>query len=77
MTPKHAVLFDVGHPSHLAVVGSHHVTGVSAIHTTLMKQSIFSDFDELTPGKIVNVTNGITPRSWLHQANPARSALIS
>ena len=63
--------------AHLAVVGSHHVNGVSAIHTALMTRSIFSDFDELTPGKIVNVTNGITPRRWLHQANPALSALIS
>ena len=63
--------------AHLAVVGSHHVNGVSAIHTQLMKRSIFSDFDQFTPGKIVNVTNGITPRRWLHQANPGLSALIS
>ena len=63
--------------AHLAVVGSHHVNGVSAIHTDLMKQSIFADFDELTPGKIVNVTNGITPRRWLNQANPGLSSLIT
>jgi starch phosphorylase len=63
--------------AHLAVVGSHHVNGVSALHTSLMKRSIFADFDQLTPEKIVNVTNGITPRRWLNQANPRLSALIS
>jgi starch phosphorylase len=63
--------------AHLAVVGSHTVNGVSAIHTTLMKRSIFADFDQLMPAKIVNVTNGITPRRWLHQANPSLSALIT
>ncbi|MGD0282310.1 MAG: glycogen/starch/alpha-glucan phosphorylase [Dissulfurispiraceae bacterium] len=63
--------------SHLAIVGSHCVNGVAEIHTKLMKKTIFSDFDRLFPGKIINITNGITPRSWLHQANPALSELIS
>jgi starch phosphorylase len=63
--------------AHLAVVGSHHVNGVSAIHTDLMKRSSFADFDQFTPGKIVNVTNGITPRRWLNQANPGLAALIT
>jgi starch phosphorylase len=63
--------------AHLAVVGSHKVNGVSKIHTSLMQQTIFADFHTLDPGKIVNVTNGITFRRWLHQANPELTRLIS
>ena len=63
--------------AHLAVVGSHKVNGVAQIHTELMKQTIFSDFDRYYPGKIVNMTNGITPRRWLNQANPQLAALIT
>ncbi|MGE5506487.1 MAG: glycogen/starch/alpha-glucan phosphorylase [Actinomycetota bacterium] len=63
--------------AHLAVVGSHKVNGVAAIHTGLMKRTIFSDFEHLNPGKINNKTNGVTPRRWLVAANPALSALIT
>jgi glycogen phosphorylase len=63
--------------AHLAIVGSHKVNGVAQIHTNLMKQTIFSDFDRFYPGKIVNMTNGITPRRWLNQANPGLAKLIS
>ncbi len=63
--------------AHLAIVGSHTVNGVAQIHTQLMKQTIFSDFERFYPGKIVNMTNGITPRRWLNQANPLLSELIS
>jgi len=63
--------------AHLAIVGSHRVNGVSQLHTDLMKETIFATFDALTPDKIVNITNGITPRRWLHQANPRLSTLIS
>ena len=63
--------------AHLAIVGSHKVNGVSRIHTELMKQTIFADFDRFFPGKIINITNGVTPRRWLNQANPALSALIT
>jgi glycogen phosphorylase len=63
--------------SHLAIVGSHKVNGVAQIHTDLMKQTIFADFDRFYPGKIVNMTNGITPRRWLNQANPRLAKLIS
>ena len=63
--------------AHLAIVGSHKVNGVSAIHTDLMRSTVMADFHTMTPEKIINVTNGITPRRWLHQANPALSALIS
>ncbi|MBF8268854.1 MAG: maltodextrin phosphorylase [Gammaproteobacteria bacterium] len=63
--------------SHLAIVGSHQVNGVAALHTKLMKSSIFADFDSFYPGKIINMTNGITPRRWLNQANPGLSRLIN
>ncbi|MBE0621662.1 MAG: glycogen/starch/alpha-glucan phosphorylase [Burkholderiales bacterium] len=63
--------------AHLAIVGSHKVNGVARLHTELMKQTIFADFDRFYPGKIVNMTNGITPRRWLNQANPSLAALIT
>ncbi|MEO1767454.1 glycogen/starch/alpha-glucan phosphorylase [Thiobacter aerophilum] len=62
--------------AHLAMVGCHKVNGVAAIHTELMRQTIFADFHRLWPDKIVNVTNGITPRRWLNQANPDLARLI-
>ncbi len=63
--------------SHLAIVGSHTVNGVSQIHTDLMKKTIFADFERFFPDRIINITNGITPRRWLHQANPGLSSLIT
>ncbi len=63
--------------AHLAMIGSHRVNGVAAIHTGLMKSTIFSDFEHLTPGRITNKTNGVTPRRWLLVANPALSDLIT
>lgn len=63
--------------AHLAIVGSHMVNGVAAIHTQLMRQTIFADFDRFYPGKIVNMTNGITQRRWLNQSNPQLAELIS
>ncbi|MBI5163451.1 MAG: glycogen/starch/alpha-glucan phosphorylase [Magnetospirillum sp.] len=63
--------------AHLAVIGSHKVNGVAAIHTGLMKSTIFSDFEHLSPGKINNKTNGVTPRRWLLLANPGLSKLIT
>ena len=63
--------------AHLAIVGSHKVNGVAAIHTRLMKETIFADFHRLWPDRIVNMTNGVTPRRWLNQANPALAHLIT
>jgi starch phosphorylase len=63
--------------AHLAFLGSHHVNGVSKIHTGLMRQTVFADLDRLLPGRIVNVTNGVAPRRWLAQINPELSRLIS
>jgi len=63
--------------AHLACVGSHKINGVAKIHTELLKRELLRDFDELWPGKIVNVTNGVTPRRWLAVSNPEQSALMT
>ncbi|HTS71939.1 MAG TPA: glycogen/starch/alpha-glucan phosphorylase [Terriglobia bacterium] len=63
--------------AHLATVGSCSVNGVSKIHTELLKTEVLKDFAELWPEKFNNKTNGITPRRWLLQANPALASLIS
>ena len=63
--------------AHLAMAGTHRVNGVSAIHTELMRNTIFSDFNELDAQQIINITNGITPRRWLYQCNPGLAGLIS
>jgi starch phosphorylase len=60
----------------LAFLGSHKVNGVSALHTDLIKQSVFRDLHELYPGRIANVTNGITFRRWLFESNPALTKLL-
>jgi glycogen phosphorylase len=62
--------------AYLAVLTSHSVNGVSALHSELMQQSIFADFARLWPQRFNNKTNGITPRRWLAQANPALSAVL-
>ena len=62
--------------AYLAVVASHKVNGVSELHSELMKESIFADFARIFPERFTNVTNGITPRRWLSQANPLLSELI-
>ncbi|WP_137152641.1 glycogen/starch/alpha-glucan phosphorylase [Devosia sp. FKR38] len=61
----------------LAFVGSHSINGVSALHTELMKQTVFSDLHKLYPDRINNKTNGITPRRWLMQCNPGLTKLIT
>lgn len=63
--------------AHLAVIGSHSVNGVAALHTKLLKQDLFPEFDELFPGKFNNKTNGITPRRWLLSCNEGLSNLIT
>jgi glycogen phosphorylase len=60
----------------LAFAGSHSINGVSALHTSLMKQSVFRDLNALYPGRINNKTNGITPRRWLLGVNPKLSELL-
>lgn len=63
--------------AHLAVVGSHAVNGVAALHSDLLKRDVLRDFAEMTPAKFSNKTNGVTPRRWLHQCNPRLSAIIT
>jgi starch phosphorylase len=62
--------------ANLSVLASHKVNGVSKLHTQLLRETIFADFDRLFPGRFVNRTNGITPRRWLALANPGLSRLI-
>lgn len=60
---------------HLAFLGARRVNGVSALHTDLMRSTVFKDLHALDTDKIVNKTNGITFRRWLHNANPELTAL--
>ena len=62
--------------ANLAFVGSHSVNGVAALHTQLMKRTVFADLHALFPDRINNKTNGITPRRWLQQCNGGLAALI-
>jgi len=61
---------------HLAFVGSHRTNGVSALHTELLRTTLFADLQTIYPGRIVNVTNGITFRRWLYQANPRLTRVL-
>ena len=64
--------------AYLAIIGSRKVNGVAELHSDLIQATIFKDFVEIYgPDKFTNVTNGITPRRWLHQANPKLSDLIA
>ena len=63
--------------AHLAVVGSHSTNGVAQIHSDLLRAHVLRDFAELFPERFNNKTNGVTPRRWLQQANPALSQLIT
>lgn len=64
--------------AYLAIIGSHKVNGVAELHSDLIKTTIFKDFVKIYgPDKFTNVTNGITPRRWLNQANPRLSELIT
>ncbi len=62
--------------ANLAFAGSHSVNGVAALHTQLMKKTVFADLHRLYPTRINNKTNGITPRRWLQQCNPGLTTLI-
>jgi starch phosphorylase len=62
--------------AHLAIVGSHSVNGVAALHTEILKKELFADFCAMYPERFTNKTNGITQRRWLKKANPPLASLI-
>lgn len=75
-------LIEEGNPkmirmAHLSVIGSKTVNGVAALHTRLLRENLFKNFDDLYPGKIQNKTNGITPRRWLLACNPPLAELFT
>src|SRR3990172_7654015 len=63
--------------AHLAIVGSHSVNGVAALHSDILKKQLFKDFSEMFPDRFNNKTNGITQRRWLRLCNPKLSELMS
>ncbi|MEW9855788.1 glycogen/starch/alpha-glucan phosphorylase [Novosphingobium sp. M1R2S20] len=62
--------------ANLAFTGGHSVNGVAALHTELMKKTVFADLHKLYPRRINNKTNGVTPRRWLQQCNPGLTTVI-
>ncbi|HPA15609.1 MAG TPA: glycogen/starch/alpha-glucan phosphorylase, partial [Desulfobacterales bacterium] len=75
-------IIDETHPrsirmAHLACIGSHTINGVAEMHTRLLKEQTLADFDRLWPEKIINITNGVTPRRWIRVSNPRLSRLIT
>ena len=62
--------------ANLAFCGAHSVNGVAALHTELMKTTVFSDLHKLYPTRINNKTNGVTPRRWLQQCNPGLTSVL-
>ncbi|MBQ8371929.1 MAG: glycogen/starch/alpha-glucan phosphorylase [Clostridia bacterium] len=62
--------------ANLSIVGSHTVNGVSALHSDILKKTIFHDFYKMTPWKFTNVTNGVVHRRWLNYANPSLASLL-
>jgi glycogen phosphorylase len=79
----HVSIIEEGQPkmvrmAFLAIIGSHKVNGVAELHSDLIKTTIFKDFVQIYgPDKFTNVTNGVTPRRWLNQANPRLAELIA
>jgi starch phosphorylase len=75
-------LIEGGHHPHIrmayvALVGSFSVNGVAQLHTDLLKEGLFSDFQKIWPTKFNNKTNGVTPRRWLSHCNPLLRDLIT
>ena len=75
MLEKLSIIDERGNKSvrmaHLATVGSHHVNGVAALHSELVKTQLMPEFYDLWPHKFTNVTNGVTPRRWIASCNPS------
>ena len=62
--------------AHLATIGAHHINGVAALHSDLIKRQLLPEFAQLWPEKFTNVTNGVTPRRWVALANPELTNLL-
>ena len=77
---KLSIIDEAGNKSvrmaHLATVGSHHVNGVAALHSDLITKNLMPEFYDLWPHKFTNVTNGVTPRRWLADSNPALAEVL-
>jgi glycogen phosphorylase len=63
--------------AHLATVASHHINGVAALHSRLLRETVLKDFADVWPERFTNVTNGVTPRRFVSQANPRLGKLIT
>jgi starch phosphorylase len=81
MLEKMSIIDEHGNKSvrmaHLATVGSHHVNGVAALHSDLIKKQLMPEFYDLWPHKFTNVTNGVTPRRWLASCNPNLATVLT
>ncbi|KFD48812.1 hypothetical protein M513_10296 [Trichuris suis] len=63
--------------AHLCIVGSHAINGVAALHSEILRNTVFHDFYELFPDRFQNKTNGITPRRWLLLSNPSLADIVA
>jgi starch phosphorylase len=70
------IAYDEVRMAPLSIVGSHSVNGVASLHTQILKNEVFKDYNQLEPYKFTNITNGITQRRWLLKANPGLSGLL-
>ncbi|MGD9567695.1 MAG: glycogen/starch/alpha-glucan phosphorylase [Sedimentibacter sp.] len=70
-------IYDKINMANLCIIGSHTVNGVARLHTDILKRTVFKNFYEYSPNKFINVTNGITHRRWLNQANPKLKMLLN
>ena len=71
------VAFDTVRMGNLAFIAAHKVNGVSALHSDLVRSTVFADMEALHPGRILNETNGVTPRRWIALANPPLARLLT
>lgn len=65
------------HMSRIACFISHTINGVAALHSQILKDRLFYGWDKICPGGIINITNGVTPRRWILESNPALSELLT